>query len=71
MILPAENAEEKAAEKTAKIGRRNIGNMWFVPVPGATFRMGDVLGEGDDDEIPIRTVSVDSFLLNATTVTIR
>nr|VFJ44782.1 MAG: Formylglycine-generating enzyme, required for sulfatase activity, contains SUMF1/FGE domain [Candidatus Kentron sp. DK] len=51
------------------IEKQNIDNMWFVPVPEGTFQMGDVLGEGDDDEVPVRTVSVSRFLLSATTVT--
>lgn len=70
MILPAGDVEEKAAiGETAKIAKRNIGNMEFVLIPEGTFQMGDVLGEGDDDEIPIRTVSISRFLLSATTVT--
>jgi len=41
----------------------------MVLIPGGTFQMGDSFNEGNDDEIPVHTVHVDSFYMGATAVT--
>ncbi len=35
----------------------------FVLVKGGCYEMGDVLGDGDDDERPVHKVCVESFYL--------
>jgi len=41
----------------------------MVSIPGGTFRMGDLSGVGDDDELPVRTVTVPAFKLSKHEVT--
>jgi formylglycine-generating enzyme required for sulfatase activity len=43
--------------------------MEFVWVEGGCFQMGDIFGEGDDDEKPIHEVCVDSFGMSRHEVT--
>ena len=43
--------------------------MELVLIPGGTFQMGDNLGDGDSDELPVHTVTIDSFSMGATEVT--
>ena len=42
----------------------------MVSIPGGTFRMGDLSGEGDDDEKPVRSVTVPAFLMGKYEVTV-
>ena len=44
-----------------------VGEM--VLIPGGSFRMGDLSGEGDDDEQPVRTLTVRPFWLGKYEVT--
>jgi len=46
-----------------------VTGMKFVWVPGGSFQMGDLFGEGSSDEKYIRTVKIKSFLLGETEVT--
>ena len=42
----------------------------MVSIPGGTFRMGDVSGEGDDDEKPVHGVTVPAFMMGKYEVTV-
>ena len=42
----------------------------MVSIPGGTFRMGDLSGEGDDDEKPVRSVTVPAFSIGKYEVTV-
>jgi len=41
----------------------------MVLVPGGTFEMGDNLGDGHSDELPVHTVTVDSFYMGKCEIT--
>jgi len=41
----------------------------FVHIPGGTFEMGDVLGDGLINELPVHTVTLDDYYLGKTEVT--
>ena len=41
----------------------------MVDIPGGTFRMGDLSGEGDEDERPVHTVTVPAFRMGKYEVT--
>ena len=49
------------------VGMKFKAKMKFVFVEGGTFRMGD--SDGDDDEVPIHSVTLDGFYMGATEVT--
>ena len=49
------------------VGMKFKAKMKFVFVEGGTFRMG--YDDGDDDEVPIHSVTLDSFYMGATEVT--
>jgi formylglycine-generating enzyme required for sulfatase activity len=42
----------------------------MILVGGGTFEMGDVFGDGDADELPVHTVTVDSFYLSPYELTV-
>ncbi|MCI5212216.1 MAG: formylglycine-generating enzyme family protein, partial [Candidatus Electrothrix sp. ATG2] len=42
----------------------------MVPIKGGSFRMGDIQGQGEDDEKPVHKVSVDAFALGRYEVTV-
>ena len=42
----------------------------MVSIPGGTFRMGDLSGEGDDDEKPVHSVTVPTFMMGKHEVTV-
>ena len=42
----------------------------MVSIPGGTFRMGDLSGEGDDDEKPVHSVTVSAFSMGKYEVTV-
>ena len=42
----------------------------MVSIPGGTFRMGDLSGEGDDDEKPVNSVTVPAFSMGKHEVTV-
>ena len=42
----------------------------MVSIPSGTFRMGDLSGEGDDDERPVHTVTVPAFRMGKYEVTV-
>jgi hypothetical protein len=43
----------------------------MVPIPGGTFQMGDTFNEGLSDELPVHTVTVDSFYMDKYEITNR
>ena len=42
----------------------------MVTIPGGTFRMGDLSGEGEDDEKPVHSVTVPTFMMGKYEVTV-
>jgi formylglycine-generating enzyme len=50
--------------------KKNAAGLSFVAIPGGTFQMGDVSGEGAPDEKPAHTVTLSGFLLGKTEVTV-
>ena len=42
----------------------------MVSIPGGTFRMGDLSGDGDDDEKPVHSVTVPAFSMGKYEVTV-
>ncbi len=60
--------QEHDTEETATLVRQLVGEM--VSIPGGTFRMGDLSGEGDDDEKPVRSVTLPAFRLGRYEVTV-
>ncbi len=42
----------------------------MIRIEGGTFTMGDVFGEGNDDELPLHDVTLDGFNLGRTEVTV-
>ena len=65
-LFSAAVAEEAARSQTA-LEQELAGEM--VSIPAGTFRMGDLSGEGDDDEQPVRSVTVPAFRLGKHEVT--
>ena len=62
-----ENAQRLADARQTVLEREYAGEM--VSIPGGTFRMGDLSGEGDDDERPVHTVTVPAFRMGKYEVT--
>ena len=56
-----------AGARQSVLERDYAGEM--VDIPGGTFRMGDLSGEGDDDERPVHTVTVPAFRMGKYEVT--
>jgi formylglycine-generating enzyme required for sulfatase activity len=48
---------------------RNIMEIEWIPVSGGTFDMGDVWGDGDDDEVPVHSVTLNNFELSKFEIT--
>ena len=63
----AEREERLADVRQTALEREYAGEM--VDIPGGTFRMGDLSGEGDDDELPVHTVKVPAFRMGKYEVT--
>ena len=63
----AEREQRLAEARQTAIEREYAGEM--VSIPGGTFRMGDLSGEGDDDELPVHTVNVPAFRMGKYEVT--
>ena len=59
-------AERKRVESEAR-ARKAVGEM--VSIPGGTFRMGDLSGDGNDNERPVHSVTVSDFNLGKYEVT--
>ena len=63
----ADNEQRLAEARQTALEREYAGEM--VDIPGGTFRMGDLSGEGDDDERPVHIVTVPSFKMGKYEVT--
>ena len=59
-------AEHRRQEAEAK-ARQYAGEM--LAIPAGSFRMGDLSGEGDDDEKPVHSVTIPAFKLGKYEVT--
>ena len=64
-LLAAQAALERKQHEALKL--ELAGKM--VAIPGGTFRMGDISGEGDDDEKPVHSVTVPAFSMGKYEVT--
>ena len=68
--------EQRLAEAQAELDRKRQEALKLelageiVSIPGGTFRMGDLSGEGDDDEKPVHSVAVSAFKLGKYEVTV-
>jgi formylglycine-generating enzyme required for sulfatase activity len=51
------------------IRRTVIAGITFVSIPGGTFQMGDVEGDGDTDENPVHSVTLTGFEMSAYEIT--
>ena len=67
-IARQRQAEEAARQAVEARMREFAGEM--VSIPGGTFRMGDLSGEGDDDEKPVHSVTVPAFRMGKHEVTV-
>ena len=63
----AEREQRLAETRQTALEREYAGDM--VDIPGGTFRMGDLNGEGDEDERPVHTVTVPAFRMGKYEVT--
>ena len=63
----AGNEQRLAEARQTALERDYAGEM--VDIPGGTFRMGDLSGEGDEDERPVHTVTVPAFRMGKYEVT--
>ena len=61
-------SEEAARRAVAERARVVVGEM--VSIPGGSFRMGDLSGEGGDEEKPVHNVMVPAFKLGKYEVTV-
>ena len=68
--LEMEKKEARSEEIRARISEPVRADE-MVSIPGGTFHMGDLsgIGTGDDDELPVRTVTVPAFRLGKHEVT--
>ena len=64
----AENEQRLAEARQTVLEREYAGEM--IDIPGGTFKMGDLSGEGDEDERPVHTVTVPDFRMGKYEVTI-
>ena len=63
----AESEQRLAEVQQTALEREYAGEM--VSIPGGTFRMGDLSGGGDDDELPVHSVTVPAFRMGKYEVT--
>ncbi len=64
---PTIQADYQLTAEDKVIIQRMISNM--VTIPAGSFQMGDRLGEGESDELPVREVEVTAFALSRYEVT--
>ena len=60
--------EQRLADRRAAFVVELAGEM--VSIPGGTFQMGDLSGDGDDDEKPVHSVTVSAFRMGKHEVTV-
>ena len=63
----AENEQRLADARQTALEREFAGEM--VDIPGGTFKMGDLSGDGDEDERPVHVVTVPAFRMGKYEVT--
>jgi formylglycine-generating enzyme required for sulfatase activity len=66
--FPIKN-EPTVGEEAGKGWREPVTGMEFVWVPGGCYHMGDVFGDGNQNEIPVHEVCVDGFWMGKYEVT--
>ena len=66
-LAAGERRLERARQESEARAREAVGEM--VSIPGGTFRMGDLSGEGNDNERPVHNVTVPSFKMGKYEVT--
>ena len=59
----------KTPPKPENVWTDPVTGMEFVKVSGGTFMMGDIFGDGDDDEKPVHEVRLDEFYIGKYPVT--
>jgi formylglycine-generating enzyme required for sulfatase activity len=69
-VIPQLRKEPVAAMKKATVKKAESCPEGMVEVPGGTFRMGSPEGEGDDDEHPQRRVTLSTYCIDRTEVTV-
>ena len=63
----AEGEQHLTKARQTALEREYAGEM--ISIPGGTFRMGDLSGDGDDDERPVHSVTVPVFSMGKYEVT--
>ena len=66
-VAGQEESEEHQPQYDDEKTRQYAGDM--VSIPGGTFRMGDLSGDGNNDETPVHSVTVPSFNMGKYEVT--
>ncbi len=66
--------ESECLQNTTEAGIENRDSLQpfepeMVDIPGGSFQMGDLAGEGAKNELPVHTVHIDSFKLGKTEIT--
>jgi formylglycine-generating enzyme required for sulfatase activity/serine/threonine protein kinase len=62
-----QKADDEAARQQLASGKQAVGNL--VSIPAGSFRMGDLTGNGDDDEKPVHSVTIPAFQMQEHEVT--
>ena len=65
VIVLAGSALGQSEETSNKTLAESLGIKW-VFIPGGTFEMGDVFGDGYDNQKPVHTVTLSPYYLSAT-----
>jgi formylglycine-generating enzyme required for sulfatase activity len=72
--MPADAVEQTQGFRPYEIFRDHFSDGATAPdmiyVPGGTFKMGDIEGDGDEDEKPVHEVSLDDFAIGRYPVTV-
>ncbi len=66
---PVCRGQPPAVETDANILREPLSGVELVRVPGGTYEMGDLFGDGVEDETPVHTVTLDAFFIGRFPVT--
>ncbi len=68
MIVSAQAGGTKEPKKETAVSE--LSDVTFTPVPGSTFRLGDVFNEGSADELPVSYVTVSDFSMSIYEITV-
>ncbi len=66
---PACRGQHPETAGEPRVLREPLSGMELVRVPGGAFEMGDLFGDGWDDETPVHAVTVDGFFIGKFPVT--